>query len=568
MKLPYGQSNFKNISTEGFYYVDRTQYIENLENLAGRYLFYLRPRKFGKSLFISMLRYYYGEEWKEQFNDLFGKYYIGHHPTSLANSYLVLKLDFSGILTDTSEEVYKHFTIKVRNGVKDFFTAYSYAYSEEDYDLVDTIDSPAALLDSFFSLVQKRSPGRKIYILIDEYDHFANELVAFHLHDFKEIVSGNGFVRKFFEIIKEATGEGLVDRMFVTGVSPVTLDSLTSGFNISKKISLEPDLHEMMGFTEAEAVQMLSHIGVVDASMPSIISELRNWYNGYLFHPDASERLYNPNMLVYFCDHYQKYQKFPERLLDENIASDYSKIRRMLGIGGDRAGMEILEQVLAEGWVRANLTIQFTFDRSWVRDDYTSLLFYLGMLTVKGRAGVAWSFQAPNFVIKSLFYDYFVETLRLHANLKENLYAEISDALYVLSMENEIAPLVHIVEKLLSRLSGRDVQKFDESHLHAIFAALLSSSQAYLVRSQPEVERRFVDLLCTMLPGIPINWNYAFELKYLKKKDATQLTAKREEAISQLKDYLRSDDLRTISNLAAYVIVFVGDKAKIIERVQ
>jgi hypothetical protein len=224
--------------------------------------------------------------------------------------------------------------------------------------------------------------------------------------------------------------------------------------------------------------------------------------------------------------------------------------------------------VLAEGWVRANLTIQFTFDRSWVRDDYTSLLFYLGMLTVKGRAGVAWSFQAPNFVIKSLFYDYFVETLRLHANLKENLYAEISDALYVLSMENEIAPLVHIVEKLLSRLSGRDVQKFDESHLHAIFAALLSSSQAYLVRSQPEVERRFVDLLCTMLPGIPINWNYAFELKYLKKKDATQLTAKREEAISQLKDYLRSDDLRTISNLAAYVIVFVGDKAKIIERVQ
>ena len=545
--------------------MDRTTYIEKLEDLAGRFLFYLRPRKFGKSLFISMLHHYYGEEWKGEFHDLFGKYYIGQHPTPLANSYLVLKFDFSGIQTDKRDGVERYFTAKVNNGIKDFFTAY--AYPEGDYGLADETDSAGALLDNFFSLVKKRSPGKKIYILIDEYDHFANELIAFHLDTFKESVSRNGFVRKFFEVIKEATGEGLVDRMFVTGVSPVTLDSLTSGFNIGEKISLELNLHEMLGFTEREAVELLAVAGAAEAEMPAMLEDLRNWYNGYLFHPDATNRLYNPNMLIYFANLYQRHGKYPEKLLDENIASDYSKIRRMLESGGQTTALNIQEEVLEKGWVRASLTIQFTFDRLWVKDDFTSLLFYLGMLTVQGRAGAFWTFAIPNFVIKTLFYDYFLEVLRQRVELKETLYTEMNDATYTLSMDNDPVPLIRIVEKILTRLSGRDVQKFEESHLQTIFAALLTSSQAYLVRSQPEVERHFVDLLCTIQPGVPVNWNFAFELKYLKKKEASQLKAKTAEAVRQLEDYLQTDDLRNIPHLAAYAIVFVGAEAKVVKRV-
>lgn len=562
MKLPYGQSNFKNIATQGFYYVDRTRYIERLEEENNRFLFYLRPRKFGKSLFISMLGYYYGLEHRADFQALFGKYHIGQHPTPLANAYLVLTLDFSGIMTDTKEQVLPHFTSKVRNAIRSFYSTYRDRFTEDDYQMLDTVDTPSALLDTLFTTLKKRVPDQKLYILIDEYDHFANELIAFQREYFKEIVSRNGFVRKFYEVIKEESRNGLVERMFATGVSPVTLDSLTSGFNIGDKISLNLAFHNMMGFTEAESAGMLAFVGVSSEQMPDVLADLREWYNGYLFHPDAPDRLYNPNMLIYFSNHFQRYRQYPEKLLDENIASDYGKVRRMLGAGGEAYSLDILEDVLAKGHVRAEITTLYTFDRLWVRDDYVSLLFYLGVLTIKGRSGVSWTFTVPNQVIKELYYDYFVESLRQRADIKETLYDEVSDAIYALSMDDEIAPLLRVVEALLARLSGRDVQHFGERHLHVIFAALLSSAQAWLVRSQPEVERRFVDILCTRLPQIPVNFSFAFELKYLKKSDAARLEETARAAKSQLEDYLQTPDLRQIPDLRAYAIVFVGDEAK------
>jgi hypothetical protein len=566
MKLPYGQSNFRNVATE-FYYVDRTQYIEALEQQANRFLFFLRPRKFGKSLFISMLEYYYGMQHKGDFERIFGKYYIGKNPTPAANSYLVLTLDFSGLQTDSKAGVYQQFTDKVRISIMDFFSAYAADFSKEDYDALDKIDAPNTLLDHLMARIRNRLPDRKLYILIDEYDHFANELIAFHLEDFKEIVGRNGFVRKFFEVIKEESRNGLVERMFATGVSPITLDSLTSGFNIAKKITTELDFHRMMGFTEEESMALLSHVGVQESDMPTVIADLCKWYNGYLFHPDADESLYNPNMLIYFGDYYQSHSKYPEKLLDENIASDYGKIRRMLGVGGEEMSLSILEDALAQDQVRANLTGQFSFDRDWVRDDYTSLLFYLGVLTVRNRAGSFWNFTIPNFVIKGLYYSYFLDTLRRRAELKETLFTDINNAFYGLSMDNELQPMLDILERILSRLSGRDVQRFGESHLQAIWAALLNTSQAYLVRTEHETERRFVDILCTKLPQIPINWSFAFELKYLKKSESKQLAAKAEEARTQLEAYLQSDDLRNIPNLVAYAIVFVGPKAKSVVRV-
>ncbi|MCB9263446.1 MAG: AAA family ATPase, partial [Lewinellaceae bacterium] len=353
MKLPYGQSNFKTIATEGFYYVDRTTFIEKLEGLASRFLFYLRPRKFGKSLFVSMLEHYYGEEWKSEFSNLFGKYYIGKNPTPLANRYLVLNFDFSGILTDTMETVLRSFTVAVKTDIQRFFSTYRGYFTEEDREAIEREKSPDEVMRRFFSILQRAAPGKQLYILIDEYDHFANELIAFQLEDFRKIVSGNGFVRKFYEVIKEETKSGLVGRMFVTGVSPVTVDSLTSGFNIGKKVSLELPLHDMMGFTEAEAVEMLAHAGIKEGEMPTVLDGIRNWYNGYLFHPDAPNRLYNPNMLIYFGDHYQMYHRYPEKMLDDNIASDYGKIRRMLGVGGEAYSLAILEEVLAKGETRA-----------------------------------------------------------------------------------------------------------------------------------------------------------------------------------------------------------------------
>jgi len=569
MKLPYGQSNFLNVATE-FYYVDRTQYIEVLEQQANRFLFFLRPRKFGKSLFISMLEYYYGVQHKEDFGRIFGKYYIGQHPTPAANSYLVLTLDFSGIQTDSKKDVLATFTSKVRNSIIDFFSAYRPAFLPEDEKALGENLMPADLLDTCFTAIKKRLPNSKVYILIDEYDHFANELIAFHLEDFKEIVGRNGFVRKFFETIKEESRNGLVERMFATGVSPITLDSLTSGFNIAKKISTDIDFHNMMGFTEQESTELLAHVGIAPTGMPDIIADLRNWYDGYLFHPDAETHLYNPNMLIYFGDYYQRRNTYPEKLLDENIASDYGKIRRLLGVGGEEMSLSILEDVLSQDSVRANLTGMFSFDRDWVRDDYTSLLYYLGVLTIRGRAlGGGWAFAAPNYVIKQLYYEYFAETLRLRADLKISMYEAIKDAVVALSVDNDVQPFISVVEQVLGRLSNRDARAgFGENQIKAIFAALLTPSEVYLVRSEPEVNQGYVDLLCTGLPEVRINWNFAFELKYLKKSEAKLLKARAEEARTQLESYLQTDDLRRIPHLAAYAIVFVGPKVKSVVKVQ
>ena len=566
MKLPYGQSNFKNMATQGFYYVDRTRYIEELEDLSARFLFYLRPRKFGKSLFISMLEHYYGEQWKGAFQALFGQYYIGQRPTPLANTYLVLTLDFSGIQTDDRNAVFRSFSTAIRTNILKFISTYRTYFTPEDRKIFMEERTPSEHMREFFALLSQAIPDKKLYILIDEYDHFANELIAFRLNDFKEMVSRNGFVRKFFEVIKRETRDGLVDRLFATGVSPVTLDSLTSGFNIGKKVMGELHLHEMMGFTEAEAVAMLAHVGVGEVQMPAVLNDIRQWYNGYLFHPDAAQRLYNPNMLIYFCDHYQSNGRYPEKLLDENIASDYGKISRMLGVGGENMALEIMDEVLAQESLSAKLTHQYSFERTWTRDDFVSLLYYLGVMTVKGRILSDWVFCIPNFVIKKLYFEYFLDLLRSQATLEESSY-QIRVAIQDMAIRNDLTAFLAIVQRLIKRLSNRDARQFNESHLKVAFASLLSTTDAWLVRSEPEYERQYVDLVCIHLPQFREYWNFAFELKHLKKKDAAQFEVVHTQARQQMERYLATEDLQHLPQLAAYVIVVIGSQIQLVDQV-
>jgi hypothetical protein len=569
MKLPYGQSNFKNIAQE-FYYVDRTMYIERLEAQNNRFLFYLRPRKFGKSLFVSMLEHYYGQQHQADFEQNFGRFYIGRQPTPLANQYLVLKFDFSGIKTDDRKALEQQFANKVRLGILAFMSAYRAYFTAADRQAIQAQPSGNEAIGLLFELVREKVPSGKLYILIDEYDHFANELVAFYLDDFKAIVSRNGFMRKFFELIKVETASGLVERLFATGVSPVTLDSLTSGFNIAEKLSEDLELHDMMGFTEQETMDMLSFAKVAEADMPRIIRDLRDWYDGYCFNPDAPHRLYNPEMVIYFANHYWKYKTYPEELLDENIASDYHKLQRMLQVGGPEMGFATMEEVLSKGWARAALTKQFTFERPWTPDDQVSLLYYLGMLTVKERAlGGGWAFQVPNLAIHQLYYKFFFDKLRERAELQDSIFVDTREAVIRMSVDNELGPLLAIIEQVLARLSNRDMRGgFNEGHLKAVVASLLVPSRVYLVRSEPEAERQYVDLLCIALPEVRVNWNFAFEIKYLKKEDAAQLPAKAEKAKTQLEGYLQTEDLQRVDRLAAYAIVFVGAEAKSVVRVR
>ena len=401
-------------------------------------------------------------------------------------------------------------------------------------------------------------------MLVDEYDHFANELVAFRLDEFKTSVSRNGFVRKFYEAIKTATGEGVVDRIFITGVSPLTLDSLTSGFNIGTHLSLELLFHNMMGFTEQEVEEILVGVGAEESLLPDIITDMRRWYNGYLFNGSVQTRLYNPDMVLYFAGRYGRYHTYPEELLDTNIASDYGKLRELFRVEGQEVqNVAVLNELITEGQVSAQLTRQFSFEKDFTRDDLISLLFYLGIVTIKAAQLSRFIFEPPNFVITQLYFTYFQQIVLRQASLRAD-DLRIYDRVLKLAQENEIAPLIDAVEAILFQLSNRDAMGFDEKYVKAVFASLLYPTQIYTVHSEYESERRYVDLLLTRRPPVDPNYQFAFELKYLKQQDADQLEAVKADGIAQLQDYLRHEKLQALPDLRAWLIVFVGPKAQVV----
>ena len=275
-KLPYGISNYEELVKDGYYYVDKTMYIEQLENLAEKRIMFLRPRKFGKTLFTSTLENYYDIKKKEEFEILYGDTYIGKKPTKLKNSYHILKFNFSGIDTTNEETTIKGFKKEVASSIKVFVEKYG-------LDFYINIDDEAEnILDNLIKAFLIQKAEEKIYVIIDEYDHFANELLGFNTNQFKNLVSKNGKVRKWYEILKKGT-ESVIDRIFITGVAPITLDSLTSGFNIGLDITQDREFNEMMGFTEEELKDLMLKQKIDKEEQEKIIPIMRENYDGYRF---------------------------------------------------------------------------------------------------------------------------------------------------------------------------------------------------------------------------------------------------------------------------------------------
>jgi hypothetical protein len=564
-RFPYGVSNFDTMVSEGYYYLDRTAHIETLERMNSRFNFFLRPRRFGKSLFVSALQYYYGKEHKADFERLFGNYYIGQNPTPRANGYLVLKFDFSGIETDTIETTYRHFLANIQDGIVGMMRTYSDVFGKQEISAVLAADSPALAAQALMAAMKDKA--EKIFLIIDEYDHFTNEIIAFNFNNFREIVSQNGFVRKFYEVLKKGTQTGVIDRMFVTGVSPVTLDSLTSGFNIGANLSLDLDLHDLMGFTEAETAGILRAADVPDDQLDTVRTDLRAWYNGYRFNREAVNRLYNPDMVLYFAMHYARYGKYPDRLLDPNVSSDYGKIRRMFRVGNEGENLAILEQIVRDGAVQAAITAQFSFEKRWTRDDFISLLFYMGLLTIKDAEFGQLAFQVPNHVITELYYRYFQEILSEQANLRLD-DMRLTDRLIALAKDDDIGPIAEALQTVLERLSNRDARGFDEKYVKATLMALLVPAGVYGTFSEYPVGQGYADIVLWRRPPIlEPKHQHLLEVKHLKKRDAAQLAETAEEGRAQLRRYLAHPDIARRGDVLGWLLVVVGYEVAVAERV-
>lgn len=562
LKIPYGESNFETVITQNYFYQDRTNYIRELEEDASKFLFFLRPRRFGKSLFITMLHYYYGLEYQNKFEKLFGQLAIGKKPTPLANQYMILSFEFSRINTKSEESTFNGFLDNIKMSVQSFLEQYIIFFPsnvhKEILEKTQPEDVLKALFQTYFTINLKQELP-KIYILIDEYDHFANELISFNYKYFATSVSQNGFVRKFYETIKTATRDGIVERLFVTGVSPITLDSLTSGFNIGLNISLLKDFHNMMGFTENEVSEILVKVGTKENDLQSTMQDLKAWYDGYLFNING-QHIYNPDMVLYFIYHYQKELQYPEDLLDPNIVSDYSKIKNIFKIqskGNDN--IEVLKQLNELGHIDALITRQFSLEKDFSLDDAVSLLFYMGFLTIQRQNLGIHHFVFPNFVIKRLYANYFVDMVKEKAALPIENRA-LHFALADLAKYGNPKPFYAEVEKILTELSNRDLQQFSENSLKAIFISLLFQQKFYLVHSEYETSRKYVDIFLESIKNYDVPFEIAFELKYAKMNEKVDIDEKLVEAETQLLNYLDTNKFNQRPNVKAFVVFVQGAK--------
>jgi Predicted AAA-ATPase/PD-(D/E)XK nuclease superfamily len=520
LNIPYALANFAELRTDHCFFVDRTNYLEPLEIYGTRYAMFLRPRRFGKSLFISLLAHYYDVSKADDFQMLFGDLYIGKHPTPLANQFMILRFDFSGIETNEVQRVHESFLVKVKDGFKNFMSAYPEAFTvaQQTSILNQTLASSVAV--DFFGCYRQNRLAPAVYVLIDEYDQFTNELLSFHFTEFKEIVSKNGYVRKFYEVLKTETNQGSIARIFMTGVAPVTVDSMTSGFNIITDLSLRPRFHNMMGFTEAEVLDLVHQLGITGADGLDTLTHLRNWYDGYRFNLKSPDHLYNPEMVLYFANYYQSEGCYPDKMLTANVATDYQKIAQIFRIGNnEETGLAYLNTFLETGEIKSYLTDRFNVAVGFGIKEIWSMLFYTGMTTLKALFGNDYTFQMPNYVIKSLYYDYFV-ALQL-GMAYGTIQHEIREAIRELVTQGQIEPFTRWVGQALQKAhSNRDNIAYNEKHLKTLVVGLLFPYENYLIRSEYEVEKRYIDIFLERIPQVNIKHEIVLELKYIKKENA------------------------------------------------
>ncbi len=560
IKIAYGESNFKSLIEDGCYYQDRTHYIPVLESYGQKRFIYLRPRRFGKSLLLSTLNYYYGLQYKGLFNKLFGKTYIGTNPTPKAHTYMMLRFDFSGINTDTEEATFDGFLFKVNKGIAAFLSEYNTFFTKAEATVILNHKQPNKMIQELLSIHSEKKIQSQIYLLIDEYDHFANELISFNYAYFSDIITENGYVRKFYEVLKWGTGEGIIDRLFITGVSPITVDSLTSGFNIATNITLFADFHQMVGFDEAEVSSILAAIDMPEEQIPATINDLHLWYDGYLFSHKAKHKVFNPNMVLYFAQEYQMTKEYPREMLDANIATDYGKIQKLFSIQGKEEDyLHILKELLETGEVAASLTTQYSFTRGFTQSDLVSLLFYMGFLTIKSESLNTYTFSFPNYVIKKLYADYFFNTILNKAQLPFD-NTPVNEAIKEMAQTGNPTKFFEQVKLVIKYFSTRDSAHFSENTLKAIIISLLHQQAFYYIHSEYETNWIYMDVFLEAVRGQKPKYDVTMELKYAQKKEKKSATSVLAAAETQLKGYLNTPKFNTRTNLKSFCVGVVGDK--------
>jgi hypothetical protein len=580
-KIPYGLTDYEKIITGGYYYVDKTSFLRDVED-AGNFLFFIRPRRFGKSLFLSVMETYYDVLKKDRFEEFFSGLDIAENPTEERNSYLILKFNFSSVNCHV-DHVERSFLDYVKEAGRLFLYKYRDLLVENHReDNLKKIDEKQTASDVLrFLLGECRKSGLFLYVIIDEYDNFANTILSTSGRiDYEKLTRGEGFYRSFFNVLKEGTtGSGApISRLFITGVSPITLDDVTSGFNIGTILSLDARFNRMLGFTKEDVTALLEYYTQQDSirhPIPFLLDIMTQWYGRYLFSEDAAndERMFNTDMVLYFLNHYVSRKKLPRELIDPNVRIDYGKLRHLITVdssGGKtlNGNFSRLKQIAENGETSSVLVEGFSLEKLSDSANFVSLLFYFGLLTIDGTDLDRLRLIIPNETVKRLFYDYISEAYR-ETNVFSLDVTQLSGLMSDMALKGKWEPLFQfITNRMSASMSLRDLIA-GEKTIQAFLSVYLGLSQLYLIHTEREMNKGFADIV--MEPFLAryedIAYSYILEVKYIPRSEMGKksfdkiLYQLKSEAIEQLDQYCRDEKfLKRVehTSLIKLTLIFCG----------
>ena len=545
--IPYGIASFKQVRQENKYLVDKTMYFERMER-AGNFLFLVRPRRFGKSLFLNMLEAYYDINEKDNFPELFKGLYVADHPTENRNKYLMLHLDFSQVQGDMdhiAESLNDYMTLRCNL----FALKYKSFYPEEFTTMLQQSRTGDAKLNLIGDL--SRMLGLRLYLIVDEYDNFTNDVLNVKGHEaYHELTHGTGIYRELFKKFKP-----VFDRIIMLGVSPITLDDLTSGYNIALNMTMDSRFNQMLGFSEDEVRQMIRYYKEVGAIKPeltedSIVADMKPWYDNYCFAEESFGKepsMFNSDMVCYYMSNLVDTGHRPKELIDPNTMTDYGKMKRLIEIDkleGER--LNIIHDIGEDGFIYGQVVSHFPAERMMEFGNFISLLYYYGMLTIGGVEGELLKLIIPNNNVRLQYYRYLLDEYQsiAPANLPR-LSLFYSRA----ALHGDWRPMMDCILKAYHDTTAIRQLIEGERNLQGFMNAYLTLTNYYLVAPEMEFSHGYCDFF--LLPNHAayptVEHSYILELKYLKA-DATEAEAERQwtEAVEQINAYAADRKLQSM----------------------
>lgn len=538
-RIPYGVSNFRQVVDENLYYADKTMYLEKMEN-TGNFLFLARPRRFGKSIFISMMREYYDINERENFDRYFAGLYIHSHPTRDRAAFQVLFLDLSQVGGDSrsARRLFEDYGCEQLN---DFAKRYARFYDADFEATVFGLDTFAKKLNYIHN--SAFNANHRLYLIIDEYDNFTNNILNHEgEHVYHALTHASGFYRDVFKLFKPSFA-----RILMMGVQPITLDDLTSGYNIATNISLDSDFATMLGFSESEVRTMIQYYqkaGLVHADEDDVVGDMKPWYDNYCFAKESllegEPKMFNSDMVCFYLSYFVRHGHAPEQRLDPNTKTDYKKLKNIVRIETlDNRRLNIIHTIAEQGEIVGTLNSSFPAERIADEDNFISLLYYYGMLTITGVKGARLRLGIPNNNVRLQYYEFLREEYSKHGGINISTLQEAFDAA---AYDGNWRPMVEtITDAYHGNSSVRSLME-GERNLQGFMSAYFSLCPYYLVAPEVEMNHGYCDFFFfpdhARYPEVA--HSYILELKYLKA-DASADDASRQwrEAVAQVRQYAK-----------------------------